>query len=131
MQQCGGSSVNGLASVASIAGFTKGTAGCSITLSTSLRSNMAVPMTPRISRLRAIGVNLRKGPNLTGIDFLTGEVAPLFHPRRDRWLDHFTFRGAYIGGLNASGRATIQVLAMNDPRRLELRQELLALGLLA
>jgi hypothetical protein len=72
--------------------------------------------------------NLHKGPNLTGIDFLTGEVAPLFHPRRDRWLDHFTFGGAHSGGLSASGRATIQVLAMNDARRLELRQELLAIG---
>ena len=72
--------------------------------------------------------NLHKGPNLTGIDFLTGAVAPLFHPRRDRWLDHFTFGGAHIGGLSASGRATIQVLAMNDARRLELRQELLAIG---
>jgi len=75
--------------------------------------------------------NPHKGPNLTGIDFLTGEVAPLFHPRRDRWPDHFTFRGVHIGGLSASGRATIQVLAMNDARRLELRLELLAIGPLA
>jgi 5-methylcytosine-specific restriction endonuclease McrA len=28
--------------------------------------------------------NLCKGPNLTGIDTLTGEVVPLFHPRRDQ-----------------------------------------------
>jgi len=27
--------------------------------------------------------NLRKGPNLTGIDSETGEVVRLFHPRRD------------------------------------------------
>ncbi len=72
--------------------------------------------------------NLHKGPNLTGIDPLTAEMAPLFHPRRDRWRDHFTFRNAHIEGLTASGRATVHVLAMNDPRRIELRQELLALG---
>jgi hypothetical protein len=72
--------------------------------------------------------NLHKGPNLTGIDPATGEIAPLFHPRRDRWTDHFSFRGAQIEGLSASGRATVQVLAMNDARRLELRQQLLALG---
>jgi hypothetical protein len=72
--------------------------------------------------------NLHKGPNLPGIDPMTGEVAPLFHPRSDRWDDHFAFRGAHIVGLSAFGRATIQVLAMNDPRRIELRQELLALG---
>jgi hypothetical protein len=72
--------------------------------------------------------NLHKGPNLTGIDSLSGEWAPLFHPRRDRWPDHFTFQGAHIEGLSVCGRATIQVLAMNDARRLELRQELLAIG---
>lgn len=29
--------------------------------------------------------NRRKGPNLTGIDPSTHEIAPLFHPRRDVW----------------------------------------------
>src|SRR5436190_17803196 len=33
--------------------------------------------------------NLHKGPNLTGIDSQSGQVAPLFHPRNDRWSDHF------------------------------------------
>ena len=75
--------------------------------------------------------NLHKGPNLTGIDPVTDEVVPLFHPRRDRWVDHFAFHDAHIEGLSASGRATIEVLAMNDARRLELRRELLALGELA
>ena len=59
---------------------------------------------------------------------MTGEVAALFHPRRDRWTDHFIFRGASVEGLSAAGRATVQVLAINDARRLELRQELRALG---
>jgi 5-methylcytosine-specific restriction endonuclease McrA len=27
--------------------------------------------------------DLRKGPNLTGIDPVIGEMVPLFHPRRD------------------------------------------------
>jgi hypothetical protein len=68
--------------------------------------------------------NLHKGPNLTGIDLITGEVAPLFHPRRDRWADHFTIRGPRIEGITPCGRATVRVLAMNDVRRLELRSEL-------
>jgi len=72
--------------------------------------------------------NLHKGPNLTGIDPSTGEIAPLFHPRRDRWADNFRFQGPHIKGLTACGRATVQVLGMNDARRLELRQELLAFG---
>jgi hypothetical protein len=70
--------------------------------------------------------NLRKGPNLTGLDPVTGELVPLFHPRRDRWGEHFLFRGVRLQGRSPAGRATVQVLAMNDTRRIELRSELLA-----
>ena len=69
--------------------------------------------------------NLRKGPNLTGIDPITGGIAPLFDPRRDRWFDHFRLRGPVIEGVTAVGRTTIKVLSMNDTRRIE-RRELLA-----
>jgi hypothetical protein len=69
--------------------------------------------------------NLHKGPNLSGVDPMTGGIEVLFHPRRDRWADHFTFRGAYVQGLTPSGRTTVAVLALNDPRRLELREEFL------
>jgi hypothetical protein len=75
--------------------------------------------------------NLHKGPNLTGIDPRTGQVVSLFHPRRDRWSDHFVFEGVRISGVSAAGRATIQVLEMNDARRLELRTEVLRHGELA
>jgi hypothetical protein len=72
--------------------------------------------------------NLRKGPNLAGIDLVSGKTVALFHPRRDRWLEHFQFSGASIEGLTPTGRATVYVLAMNDDRRLDLRSELLARG---
>jgi hypothetical protein len=72
--------------------------------------------------------NLRKGPNLSGIDPFTGQIENLFHPRRDRWREHFTFKGTHIEGLTAIGRATVEALALNDPRRLELRQSLLEFG---
>jgi len=123
MPERGDSSVNGLASVANIVSFTKDAVNCSITSNTSFDAdNLA---------LACHRCNLHKGPNLTGVDPVTGEVVPLFHPRRDRWVDHFAFWDLHIEGLSASGRATIQVLAMNDARRLELRRELLALGELA
>jgi hypothetical protein len=69
--------------------------------------------------------NLRTGPNLTGIDPITGEIVSLFNPRRDRWLDHFRLTGPVIEGVTAVGRTTIKVLSMNDTRRIE-RCELLA-----
>lgn len=72
--------------------------------------------------------NAHKGPNLTGIDPVSGELVPLFHPRRDIWADHFELHEARIDGRTASGRATVYVLAMNDERRLERRAELLARG---
>ena len=72
--------------------------------------------------------NLHKGPNLSGVDPLTGHIENLFHPRRDRWHEHFAFREAYIEGLTPFGRATVEVLMLNDARRIELRQELLAFG---
>src|SRR5947208_2104935 len=33
--------------------------------------------------------NKHKGPNLASIDPQSGDVVPLYHPRRDRWLNHF------------------------------------------
>jgi HNH endonuclease len=70
--------------------------------------------------------NLFKGPNLTGVDPVTERIVPLFHPRRDRWSDHFTEENGIIDGLTAIGRATAKVMAMNDPRRVELRRQIQA-----
>ena len=53
-------------------------------------------------------------------------VSELFHPRRDGWADHFVFQGARIEGATAVGRATVQLLGMNDARRVELRSQIMA-----
>ena len=68
--------------------------------------------------------NLHKGPNLSGIDPITGDLVQLFHPRHESWRDHFQIQGARIEGRTQVGRAAVAVLAMNDARRLELRAEL-------
>jgi hypothetical protein len=73
--------------------------------------------------------NLHKGTNLTGIDPDTGQVTPLFHPRRDRWNDHFTLVDGSIVGRTAAGRTTARLLEMNTGDRLQLRRELVRLGL--
>jgi len=74
--------------------------------------------------------NRKKGPNLTGIDPMTGEITVLFHPRRDNWPDHFRWNGPLIEGLSAIGRTTVSVLALNDGKRMRLRLQLLEEGLL-
>jgi 5-methylcytosine-specific restriction endonuclease McrA len=71
--------------------------------------------------LACIDCNLRKGPNLTGIDPLTGAVTALFHPRQQRWDDHFAWEGIRIIGKTATGRTTVQVLEMNSDDQLNLR----------
>jgi HNH endonuclease len=68
--------------------------------------------------------NHRKGPNLSGIDPDTDQIVPLFNPRRDVHAEHFTFRGMYIIGLTAIGRATVEVLAMNATEQLDTRSDL-------
>ena len=65
--------------------------------------------------------NLRKGPNLTGIDPESGEVCRLFHPRHDLWREHFRSEGARIAGITAMGRTTEGVLDFNDDEQLRLR----------
>ena len=56
--------------------------------------------------------NLHKGPNLSGIDPDEGKVVELFNPRRDVWVEHFSFEGPVIVGITASGRATVRVLCI-------------------
>jgi HNH endonuclease len=72
--------------------------------------------------------NLCKGPNLSGIDPLSENVVLLFHPRRQVWKRHFEWLGSVLIGRTQIGRATIAVLDMNDPHRVELRQLLMEEG---
>jgi 5-methylcytosine-specific restriction endonuclease McrA len=68
--------------------------------------------------------NLHKGPNLSSIDPDSGAVTRLFDPREDRWSDHFVLREGYISGVTPTGRATVRLLNMNAPRRVQLRQSI-------
>jgi hypothetical protein len=74
--------------------------------------------------------NLVKGPNLTGIDPLTKKVTTLFHPRREKWNEHFGYDGTRIVGKTSVGRTTVSLLKMNDAYRLRVRALLLAWGTL-
>ncbi len=67
--------------------------------------------------------NSHKGTNLAAVDPETGQVVVLFHPRHDRWYDHFARVGPRIVGLTPQGRTTVRLLAMNSAERLELRAE--------
>jgi hypothetical protein len=72
--------------------------------------------------------NFHKGPNIAGLDPESGQLMPLFHPRRDHWMDHFAWEGTMIIGRSAAGRATVQLLAMNTWDRVKIREDLFTLG---
>jgi hypothetical protein len=67
--------------------------------------------------------NEHKASRTEGADPTTGRLAPLFHPRRDRWAQHFTWSDDHrrLIGRSATGRATVEVLALNAMARQELR----------
>lgn len=69
--------------------------------------------------------NKHKGPNIAGIDPESGQLAALFHPRKQTWIRHFLWEGPILRGRTRSGRATVQVLAINDPNFVAFRAELM------
>lgn len=75
--------------------------------------------------LACLHCNRHKGPNLAGTDPNTGELIRLFHPRMDKWSEHFEWTGSVVGGRTAIGRVTIHVLAINDPDFLAMREALM------
>jgi hypothetical protein len=74
--------------------------------------------------------NRQKGPNLAGMDRQTSrtKLVRLFNPRRHSWGYHFRWDGPRIVGKTPIGRVTVQVLDMNNPDRVALRQELIEEG---
>jgi hypothetical protein len=68
--------------------------------------------------------NRHKGPNISGIDPQTQGMTRLFHPRQDVWSEHFRWDEVSLVALTPIGRATIAVLAINDPSQIRVRQVL-------
>jgi hypothetical protein len=73
--------------------------------------------------------NCYKGPNVGSFDPNTGRLTAFFHPRRDRWNEHFELRDAEILPLTPEGRATVKILRLNDEERMIDRKRLIDLGL--
>ena len=67
--------------------------------------------------------NAFKGPNLSSVDPVTNAVVHLFHPRIDDWNEHFELVEGTVVGLTPKGGATVRLLCMNAPRRVQLREE--------
>ena len=70
--------------------------------------------------------NWSKGPNVAGL--LSGRLYPLFNPRKQNWHRHFRWEQCLLVGKTKTGIVTVQVLNINDPGRVMLRENLLFEG---
>ena len=72
------------------------------------------------------GCNGHKAIKSAARDPVTGELSPLFHPRRQQWREHFRWDESVtiIEGTTAEGRATVMALQLNRTPLVNLRRVL-------
>jgi hypothetical protein len=60
----------------------------------------------------------------------TNELVALFHPHRQKWIEHFAWSedGTEIVGLTSIGRATVVTLKMNRPQVVRVRRMWVKMG---
>ena len=76
------------------------------------------------------GCNNHKATKTTATDPATGETVSLFHPRLQKWREHFAWNADYteIVGLTSTGRATVKELQLNRRGLVNLRRVLYSAG---
>jgi hypothetical protein len=76
------------------------------------------------------GCNNHKYNKIQAPDPVSGEEVLLFHPRQQRWEEHFAWNEDYtlIVGLTPTGRATVAALCLNRSGLVNLRRILHAAG---
>lgn len=76
------------------------------------------------------GCNSHKFNRLTALDPVDGKEVPLFHPRQQRWHEHFGWTEDFsrVVGLTPTGRATVAALQLNRAGVVGLRQLLYQVG---
>ena len=70
------------------------------------------------------GCNNRKYTHVEGIDPVSGGVVDLYHPRQNRWVEHFRWNEDFslIIGISPVGRATVEKLKLNRKGVVNLRK---------
>ena len=61
---------------------------------------------------------------------MTGEKAPLYHPRQHNWSEHFVWNHDYtlLIGITPTGQATVEKLQLNRQGVVNLRHALRGIG---
>lgn len=69
--------------------------------------------------------NTNKIRDIASFDPGTRTLTLLYNPREQAWGDHFEMIGAFIMGKTPAGRATVNLLQINNPGQIETRQHLM------
>ena len=72
--------------------------------------------------------NANKGSDIASLAENPPKLTPLFHPRRDKWLEHFLLANSLIETISAPGEATAKILKLNHPNRIAERKTLAQAG---
>ena len=74
--------------------------------------------------------NGHKYDKFEAYDAVSEQTISLFHPRRDKWSEHFAWREdkTQIIGLTPTGRVTIELLTMNAQNLMNWRRVMLQAG---
>jgi len=74
------------------------------------------------------GCNNHKYDKIEGFDPVGKKTVPLYHPRRQKWSDHFVWNYdcTLIIGVTPTGRATVETLHLNREGLVNLRRLLYA-----
>lgn len=74
--------------------------------------------------------NQYKWTKTEGIDPQSGETVALFHPRQQKWHEHFTWSedGTEIIGLTVCGRATVVAIRLNNSIAVTVRRNWVRAG---
>lgn len=72
--------------------------------------------------------NSAKSSQIASYDFETGALTPLFHPRKDFWIEHFELKAGKILGKTPIGRVTVRILQINHPDHVDTRLFLIQSG---
>jgi len=72
------------------------------------------------------GCNNHKYNKTEAADPITGEFAPLYHPRQQKWSEHFSWNEDFtlIIGITTIGRVTVDALRVNREGLVNLRRVL-------
>ncbi|MDM8518402.1 HNH endonuclease signature motif containing protein [Anaerolineales bacterium HSG6] len=76
------------------------------------------------------GCNGHKYTKTKGYDPVSGEFVPLYHPRLQKWSDHFCWNDSFtlMLGITPAGRATVETLQLNREGVQNLRYVLREMG---